>query len=221
MGIKNAGKENMICKLKKSLYKLIQSPRQWYKSFDSFIRGKRYTRSHYDPCVYYNKLPRGEYIYLLLYIDDMLIDSKRRSAIDKLKKNLSSEFEMKDLGEAKNVLGMEIERDRRSGKVSLTQMGYLQKILQRFNIDGDTKSVSTPLAPHFKLKATMSPNTVKERECITRVPYASAVGSLMYAMVCTRPNLSQAISMINRYMHDPGKGYWEAVKWVLRYIKGT
>ena len=63
---------------------------------------------------------------------------------------------MKDLGEAKKVLGMEIERDRRSGKVSLTQKGYLQKVLQRFNIDDNTKSVSTPLAPHFKLKVTVS-----------------------------------------------------------------
>jgi len=122
MGFKTAGKKNMVCKLKKSLYWLKQSPRQWYKHFDSFISGKRYTRSHYDSCVYYNKLPGGEYIYLLLYVGDMLIASKSRSAIDKLKKDLSFEFEMKDLGEAKKVLGMEIERDRRSGKVSLTQM---------------------------------------------------------------------------------------------------
>ena len=97
---------------------------------------------------------------------------------------------------------------------------YLQKVLQRFNIDGDTKTVSTLLAPHFKLKVTMSPTTIKDHEYMTRVPYASAVGSLMYAMVCTRPDFSQVVSMISRYMHDPGKGHWEAKKWVLRYIKG-
>jgi len=96
----------------------------------------------------------------------------------------------------------------------------LQKVLQRFNIDGDTKTVSTLLAPHFKLKVTMSPTTIEDHEYMTRVPYASAVGSLMYAMVCTRPDFSQAVSMISRYMHDPGKGHWEAKKWVLRYIKG-
>jgi len=111
MGFETVGKENMVCKLKKSLYGLKQSLRQWYKHFDSFIRGKRYTHSHYDSCVYYNKLPRGEYIYLLLYVDDMLIVSKSISAIDKLKKDLSSEFEMKNLGKAKKVLDMEIERD--------------------------------------------------------------------------------------------------------------
>ena len=109
MRFKTAVKENMVCKLKKSLYRLKQSPKLWYKHFDSFIRGKRYTCSHYDPSVYYNKLPGGEYIDLLLYVDDMLIASKNKSAIDKLKKDLSSEFEMKDVGEAKKVLGMEIE----------------------------------------------------------------------------------------------------------------
>ena len=120
MGFKTVGKENMVYKLKKSLYRLKQSR---YKHFDSFIREKRCTCSDYDPCVYYNKLPGGEYIYLLLYVNDMLIASTNKSVIDKLKKDLSSEFEMKDLGKTK-VLGMEIERDRRSGKVSLTQKGY-------------------------------------------------------------------------------------------------
>ena len=84
-----------------------------------------------------------------------------------MKKDLSSEFKMKDLGEAKKVLGMEIERDRKSIKVSLTQKEYLKKVLQNFNISDDTKSVSTPLAPHFKLKATMSPITVEEHEYMT------------------------------------------------------
>jgi len=89
----------------------------------------------------------------------------------------------------------------------LTQKGYLQKVLQRLNVNSDTKSVSTSIAPHSKLKATISPTTVEEREYMTRVPYASTAGSLIYAMVCTRPDLSQAISMISRYMHDPGRGH--------------
>jgi len=137
----------------------------------------------------------------------MLISSKSRSAIDKLKKDLSSEFEMKHLGEAKKVLGMKIERDRRGGKVCLTQNGYLQKVLRRFNINGDTKSVSTPLAPHFKLKVIMSPTTIEEHEYMTRMSYTSAFSSLMNAMVYTRPDLSQAVSMISRYMHNPGRDH--------------
>jgi len=104
--------------------------------------------------VYYDKLLGGEYIYLLLYMDDILIAFKSRSTIDKLRKELSSEFDMKDMGKAKKVRSMEIERERKGGKVSLTQKGYLKKILQKFNINDDIKSASTPLASHFKLKAT-------------------------------------------------------------------
>jgi len=83
------------------------------------------------------------------------------------------------------------------------------------------KSISTPLASHFKLKSTMSPTSVEELEYMTHVPYASIVGSLMYAIVCTRPNLSQAVSMVSRYMHDPSRGHVEVVKWIQWYIKGT
>jgi len=158
--VQNCKKRQYGLQAEKSLYVLKQSPRQWYKRFDSFIRGKRYTRSHYDPYVYYNKLPGGEYIYLLLYVNDMLIASKSRSVTVKLKKDLSTEFEMKDLGKAKKVLSMEIERDRKSVKV-LTQKEYLKKVLQRFYINGDAKSVSTLFTPHFKLKVIISPTTVE------------------------------------------------------------
>ena len=79
--------------------------------------------------VYYKKLLGGEFIYLLLYVDDMLIDSESISIIDKSKKDLSFEFEMKDLGETKKVLSMEIEWYWRSDKVSLTQKEYLKKVL--------------------------------------------------------------------------------------------
>ena len=180
-----------------------------------------YTRSQFDHCVYFRKLLDGSFIYLLLYVDDMLIASKSKVEIDKLKAQLRTEFEMKDLGEAKKILGMEIQRDRRKGTVCLTQTQYLKKILQRFGVDGKTKPVSTPLAPHFKLSALMSPHTEEERKQMAQIPYANAVGALMYAMVCTRPDISHAVSMVSRYMHDPGKGHWQAVKWILRYIHGT
>ena len=107
------------------------------------------------------------------------------------------------------------------GKLSLTQKAYLQKVLQKFYIGWKAKSVSSPLAPHFKLSADMSPKTIDDREYMSHVSYTSTVGSLMYTIVCTRPDLSQAVSMVSRYMHDPDKGHWKAVRWILRYIKDT
>ena len=91
----------------------------------------------------------------------------------------------------------------RKGYFQKTQKGYFQKTLQKFNINGDMKFVSTPLGPQFKLKTPMSPTTVDEREYMTRMPYASAFGSLMYAIVCIRLNLSQVVSTVSKYMHDP------------------
>ena len=104
-GYKAAGKKHLACKLKKSLYGLKQSPRQWYKRFDKFMIGQKYTRSSFDHCVYYRELWNETFIYFLLYIDDMLITSKSKMEIEKLKTQMSIEFEMKDLGEAKKILG--------------------------------------------------------------------------------------------------------------------
>ncbi|KAH7852964.1 hypothetical protein Vadar_031538 [Vaccinium darrowii] len=221
-GFKVAGKENLVCRLKKSLYGLKQSPRQWYKRFDSFMLGQKYTRSQFDHCVYFKQLADKSFIYLLLYVDDMLVACKSKVEINRLKVQLNKEFEMKDLGEARKILGMEIQRDRVKGTIHLTQQQYLKKVLERFGVGkGNSKPVSVPLAPHFKLSASLSPSSEEERKYMTNVPYASLVGSLMYAMVCTRPDLAQAVSMVSRYMHDPGKVHWQAAKWILRYILGT
>ena len=116
--------------------------------------GQNYTRSSFDHCVYFRKLQDGSFIYLLLYVDDMLIASRNQGEICILKAQLSKEFEMKDLGEAKKILIMEIARDRQRGTLCLTQKQYLKKVLQCFSMSEKTKPVSTPLAPHFKLSAS-------------------------------------------------------------------
>lgn len=178
-----------------------------------------FKRSQYDSCVYI-KFVNGSPIYLLLYVDDMLIAAKSMKEITTLKAQLSSEFEMKDLGPAKKILGMEIKRDRKSSLLFLSQEKYIEKVLHRFNMHG-TKFVSTPIASHFKLSALQCPTSDDDIEYMSRVPYSSAVGSLMYAMVCSRPDLSYAMSLVSRYMANPGKEHWKAVQWIFRYLRGT
>ena len=204
------GKEHLVCKLKKSLYGLKQSPRQWYKRFDSFMLSRGFKRSNYDSCVYL-KIVNISIIYLLLYVDDMLIAAKDKSDIAKLKAQLSKEFEMKDLGAAKKILGMKIIKDRKSGNLYLSQKGYIEKVLHRFNMH-NAKLVSTPLATHFKLSSALCPVFKDDIEYISRVSYSSAVGSLMYAMVYSRPDLSHALSVVSRYMDNPGKEHWNVVQ---------
>ncbi|RVW64113.1 Retrovirus-related Pol polyprotein from transposon TNT 1-94 [Vitis vinifera] len=85
----------------------------------------------------------------------------------------------------------------------------------------EAKPVSTPLGSHFKLSKEQSPKTKEERDHMSKVPYASAIGNLMYAMVCTRPDIAHAVGVVSRFMSRPGKQHWEAVKWILRYLKGS
>jgi hypothetical protein len=93
-------------------------------------------------------------------------------------------------------------------------------VLERFRMQ-NAKPVSTPLANHFKLTKEMCPKTQEEIEYMSRVPYSSTIGSLMYAMVCTRPDIAHAVGVVRRYMNNPGKEHWDAVKWILRYLRGT
>ena len=81
--------------------------------------------------------------------------------------------------------------------------------------------VSIPLAKHFKLSTTQSPSTNEEKNEMSSIPYASAVGSLMYAMICTRPDIAHVVGTVSRFLFNPGKEHWGAVKWILRYLKGT
>ena len=127
---------------------------------------------------------------------------------------------MKDLGAAKKILGIKILRDRPAGKLYLSQKGYIEKVLSRFNMQS-AKPVNTPLAAHFRLSSALSPQSDADVDYMSRVPYSSAVGSPMYAMVCSRPDLAYAVSAVSRYMTNPGKEHWKAVQWIFRYLRGS
>ena len=147
-----------------------------------------YCRSQYDSRLYFKTLSSGDGIYLLLYVDDMLITCKRREEIERLKMELNSAFEMKDLGTATRILGMQIVKDRNSRTLFLTQAVYVKRVLSRFEMSG-AKPVSVPLSAHFRLSKLQEPEEDQDLEYMKTVPYSSAVGSIMYSMVCTRPDV--------------------------------
>jgi hypothetical protein len=96
----------------------------------------------------------------------------------------------------------------------------VKKVLERFSME-NTKLVSTPLVNHFRLSTSQCPRSVEETEDMSKVLYASAVGCLMYAMVCTRPDIAQAVSVVTKFLANLGRQYWNTVKWIFRYLKGT
>ena len=170
--------------------------------------------------MYIKSLEDGSKVYLLLYVDDMLIACKSKRTVQDLKASLSREFEMKDLGAARKILGMEIFRDRAKKLLHLSQGGYIRKVLERFGMK-EAKPAALPLAGHFRLSKSMSPQTEVEAQEMERVPYASGMGSLMYAMVCCRPDLAHAVSQVSRFMAQPGKEHWQALKGIFRYLVGS
>jgi hypothetical protein len=177
-------------------------------------------RSEYDHCVYFKKLNTGIFIILVLYVDNMILASKSITEINRLKVELARTFDMKDLGGARHILGMVIFKDKRNGKFWLTQQKYVEKILLRFGMN-DVKPISFPLTSHFKISSSLCPSKKEENEYISPIPYANAVGSLMYVMVRTRPDISHAVGVVSRYIENLGKEHSTTVKWVLRYLRGT
>ena len=144
----------------------------------------------------------SSYIILLLYVDNMLVASSDMDEIQELKKQLLSEFDMKDLGAAKQILGMRINKDNQMSTLQLSKEEYIDRILKRFSIS-DAKPVNTPLASHFRLSKDQSPKTEEEKDFMAKVPYAFAIGSLMYVMVCTRPDIAHAMGAVSIFMSNP------------------
>eukprot|EP00253_Pinus_taeda_P002152 PITA_02152 len=116
---------------------------------------------------------------------------------------------MKDLGAAKHILGMEIQRDRKNGKLWLSQQKYVERVLEKFGMNS-VKPINVPLASHFKLSLVLSPRTDEDKQYMSRLPYANVVGNLMYVMVSTRPDISHAVEVVSRFMANPGG----AISWI-------
>jgi len=183
-GFESLFKENEVCLLNKSLYGVKQAPRQWNEKFDHYMTEIGFKRSDYDSCAYTKKLSDDSTMYLLLYVDDMLVVANNMQAIDALKKELSNKLEMKDLGAAKKILGIEIIRDREAGVLWLCQESYLNKVLKTFNML-EAKPALTLLGAHLKMKSATEEKLSEEEKYMKSVPYSSVVGSIMYAMIGT------------------------------------
>ena len=173
-----------------------------------------YRRCHSDHCVYFKRLDNGSYIILLLHVDDMLVAGSTMPQINELKQKLERSFSMKDLGATKKILGMRITQDRKNRTLNLSQSEYIKKVLKIFNMQ-DAKVVGTPLASHFRMTKEMWPNAQKEVDKMSNIPYSSAVGNLMYAMVCTWPDIAHVVGVVSRYMSNLGMEHWSVVKWIL------
>ena len=207
---KNAGK---VCKLQKSIYGLKQASRIWNIRFDEVLKGFGFIQNEEESCVY-KKESGSSLVFLILYLDDILLIGNDIPMLESIKTSLKNSFSMKDLGEAAYILGIKIYRDRSKRLIGLSQSTYIDKVLKRFNMEMAKKGF-LPMYHGISLSKTQCPTTTDERERMSMIPYASAIGSIMYAMICTRLDVSHALSVTSRYQANPVESHWTAVKNIL------
>jgi hypothetical protein len=188
------GNESLRCHLTKSIYGLKQASRQWYLKFDEIIRKFGFKENEEDNCIY-AKFKNEKFIFIVLYVDDILLASCDVHLLLEIKSFLSSQFDMKDFGEASYVWEIEIQRDREKGVLGLSQRSYIEKVLKKFNIH-KCNPTPAPIVKGVKFGKFQSPRNQYEINEMKAVPYASAVESLIYAQVYTRPDLAFVTGML-------------------------
>lgn len=178
-----------------------------------------YKRCKTDSCIYVRRSSKS-LVIVAVYVDDLLICYNESSWKDKLKSTLTKNFNMKDLGDAKTMLNMRIDYDRKSGILRLDQPKYTESILKRFNM-GNCDPVKTPSDASHKLTREMSPSSPNEKEKMQSIPYQEAVGSVLYLVQCTRPDIAFSVANVSQFNQNPGPAHWKGVKRIMRYLKGT
>uniref|UniRef100_A0A2N9EJA7 Reverse transcriptase Ty1/copia-type domain-containing protein n=1 Tax=Fagus sylvatica TaxID=28930 RepID=A0A2N9EJA7_FAGSY len=209
-GFASKGEPNQVCKLTKSLYGLKQASRQWFAKFSSTILQHGFIQSKSDYSLF-TRSHGSSFLALLVYVDDILIASNDMESVTKLKKSLDAEFKLKDLGNLKYFLGLEVARSSKG--ISLCQRKYALEILSDSGMLG-SKPVQTPMEQNLKLSET--DGTLLDDPSV----YRRLVGRLLYLTV-TRPDLSYSVQKLSQYMAKPTTSHLTAAHRVLRYVKGS
>lgn len=208
-GFVEKGKENLVCKLNKSIYGLKQAPRCWNSELDSFLKSMHFVQSKSDPCIY---VKNGENFFVIsVYVDDIILACKSIDEIESVKNQLKSKYQMTDFGSLKYFLGVHVKQDPSNGSIFISQGAYTERVLQKFGL-ADANSVKSPVDVSAKWQSDTPADPVL---------YKSAIGSLIYLATKTRPDIAFVVNKLARYCSAPTQDHMSAVKRVMRYLKGT
>ena len=211
-----SGDPRMACRLEKALYGLRQGARAWHEALRSELEKMGYDVAESDPSLFIaNRESAAGRVWILVHVDDMLIAALDHKAAGAVKSAIAAKFDIKDLGEARVYLGMEITRS--GGIITLSQRTFTQEVLERFGM-ADSDPNITPLSPGFRFQ---NPGESNRKPLEDGSEFRSAVGALMYLATNTRPDIAQAVGALARHMAKPTEEHWAAAKGVLRYLAGT
>ncbi|CAH9102709.1 unnamed protein product [Cuscuta europaea] len=199
-----------VCRLKKALYGLKQAPRAWFHRFNGFLLSRGFSQSKFDSSMFVLR-QQSQVVYILLYVDDILITGSSLSFVRSIIDSLSTHFAMKDLGDIHFFLGLQAWRT--STCLFLSQQKYISDLLHRFHLH-TVKPVRTPLPSRTSLSLTNGELLTDGTE------YRSMVGALQY-LTLTRPDITYAVHLVSQFMHAPRTTHLLAVKRIYRYLQGT
>ena len=217
-GFEVPGKEHSVLHLKRVIYGLKQSGRKWYDELKRTLLSIGFTRCRIAHAVFYHY--DQDAIVLAVDVDDITITGDSKRGIKWFKEQLSVRYKIKDLGDLNWLLGLEVTRDHDQRMITFGQSVYIQNVVDHFNLQ-DAKPLLIPMSPGDNLSIKDCPEAPDEINKMRHVPYKEAIGLLMYAVIGSRPDITYTVSYLARFMQNPRSVHWEAVKRVIRYLKGT
>lgn len=204
--------KNLVCKLKRAIYGLKVSPKIWNQCINEyFVNSLGFRRSQYDQCLYI-KTEGANVLYVLIYVDDLLLASNSLPMLEKFKRNVALRFNVVDMGECKRFLGMEISYNVSLKHMTLSQEQFIEKVAQRFNVE-KTKPIYTPIEVDL--------NLVKSEEANVKLPFRQLVGCLLYVSIISRPDVSYAVNYFSRFMNGFSNEHFNYLKRVIVYLFHT
>jgi len=166
-----------------------------------------------DACLYVKTYPNGDKVIVVLYVDDLIVAGSSLDAVNGFKADMMKQYKMKDLGELRWILGMEVIRDRKEGTLTIRQPAYIEQLLDRFGM-GDCHEAPTPIVK-------VLPRLDAESGATSDPQYMSLVGAGLYAVMMVRPDAAFAVSHLGRHLQATGDDHWQAGMRLLRFFKGT
>ena len=211
-GFVKKGQEHLVCKLKKSIYGLKQSPRCWNTALDEHLGKIGFIQSANDPCIYISS--KGS-VALAVYVDDIIIAAGSELQMREVKQAIADKFNVNDMGELRYFLGVVVDQETNPVTIWMGQSAYTERVLEKFKMS-EAKPVGTPVDTSVKLTKSS-----EDSEAVNQSLYQSAVGSLLYLSIWTRPDITFAVSNVAKFCSKPSNEHWTAVKRIMRYLKGT
>lgn len=219
-GFVESGFEDHVWELQKGLYGMKQGGLIWNRTLNDAMLSWGFVRLKSEHCIYYRRTSSGV-LLVAVHVDDFFTVGSSKAVVSDFKTQLKTKWQVSELGDAHFCLSIAITRDRLNRTISLSQTALIDRVVSQFGLK-DAVPVSVPMDPGLHLsRRDHSPRSDAERELMTRTPYRSLIGSLMYLAIGTRPDIAYAVLQLCKFLDSYGRVHWEAAKRVVRYLKGT